>query len=65
MATVVVQFDSDTTAGGLQFRHNRCPYQVLRDEANKTTDKDCPADINQCIAKYASRCRVHSVASAS
>jgi hypothetical protein len=51
-ATVRVTFDAHTVAGGLQFRHNRCPYQVLRDEANRTTDIDCPSDIDDCIAKH-------------
>ena len=48
---VEVSFDSATVSGGLTFRENRCPYEVLRDEANATHDIDCPTDISNCVAK--------------
>lgn len=47
---MTVTFDPATIAGGLEFRTNLCPYQVLRDEANKTSDVNCQF-IDDCIAK--------------
>jgi len=49
--SVTVSFDPKSMSGGLIERHNECPFTILRDQAKKTSDINCPKDINNCIKK--------------
>ena len=52
-AAVIVSFEAGTTGLGLQWVAKECPYVVLKERANFTTEIDCPKSIDDCIAKCA------------
>ena len=49
--SVTVSFEAETLGGGLKWVAKECPYIVLKNEANFTTELDCKTNIDNCIAK--------------
>jgi hypothetical protein len=46
-----VSFKQGTVGGGLQWSQRECPYIVLKEQANFTTELDCKKSIDDCIKK--------------